>query len=90
VTDLMILAQSGSHPHSLSDEAFDVLFTRDRPIHFNYHGYPIELQGLLFGRPNLHRMTIEGSVAALPISSYSDCYADIVRRVQLLLRLTSV
>lgn len=62
VTDLMILENEGSHPHALSTEAFDNLFTPDRPIHFNYHGYPTELQGLLFGRPRLHRATIAGYV----------------------------
>jgi phosphoketolase len=62
VTDLMILGQSGSHPHSLSDADFETLFTKDRPVHFNYHGYPIELKGLLFGRPGLDRITIEGYV----------------------------
>ncbi|KAF9466555.1 phosphoketolase [Collybia nuda] len=60
VTDLMILSDSGSHPHSLSRDAFDTLFTKDKPIHFNYHGYPIELRGLLFGRPGWERITIEG------------------------------
>jgi xylulose-5-phosphate/fructose-6-phosphate phosphoketolase len=60
VTDLMILSATGSHPHALSDEAFDTLFTADKPIHFNYHGYPIELKGLLFGRPRLDRVSIEG------------------------------
>ncbi|KAJ7671559.1 phosphoketolase [Mycena polygramma] len=60
VTDLMILSAKASHPHALSDEAFDTLFTRDKAIHFNYHGYPIELKGLLFGRPRLERVSIEG------------------------------
>jgi len=60
VTDLMILANTGSHPHSLTHEAFNTLFTEDKAIHFNYHGYPIELKGLLFGRPNLDRISIEG------------------------------
>lgn len=60
VTDLMILAPSGSHPHSLTDDAFDTLFTKDKNVHFNYHGYPIELKGLLWGRPNLDRITMEG------------------------------
>lgn len=60
VTDLMILDNEGSHPHALSVEAFDDLFTADRPIHFNYHGYPNELKGLLFGRPRLDRVTIAG------------------------------
>jgi xylulose-5-phosphate/fructose-6-phosphate phosphoketolase len=60
VTDLMILAPSGSHPHSLTDEAFETLFTKDKSVHFNYHGYPIELKGLLWGRPNLDRISMEG------------------------------
>ncbi|KAK0235877.1 phosphoketolase [Armillaria nabsnona] len=60
VTDLMILAATGLHPHALSKNAFNNLFTEDKPIHFNYHGYPIELKGLLFGRPRLDRVSIEG------------------------------
>ncbi|KAL6303739.1 phosphoketolase [Sparassis latifolia] len=60
VTDLMILGPFGSHPHALSDLDFETLFTRDKPVHFNYHGYPGELKGLLFGRPDLDRVTMEG------------------------------
>ncbi|KAF8909774.1 phosphoketolase [Gymnopilus junonius] len=61
VTDLMILANTGFHPHALSEEAFNTLFTADKPIHFNYHGYPVELKGLLFGRRGLlERVTMEG------------------------------
>jgi len=60
VTDLMILAAGGTHPHALTDDDFDALFTRDRAVHINFHGYPIELKGLLFGRPNLDRVTLEG------------------------------
>ncbi|KAL2047306.1 hypothetical protein N7G274_001327 [Stereocaulon virgatum] len=59
VTDLLILKHEGGHPHALSHEDFDALFTADRPIHINYHGYPDEVKGLLFGRPNLHRVSIE-------------------------------
>jgi len=59
VTDLMILGTSGTHPHSLTDEDFDALFTADRPVHFNYHGYAQELKGLLFGRPSVNRISIE-------------------------------
>ncbi|KAF9048473.1 phosphoketolase [Panaeolus papilionaceus] len=60
VTDLMILGETGSHPHALTELGFKTLFTEDRAIHFNYPGYPIELKGLLFGRPNLDRVTIHG------------------------------
>ncbi|KAF2836866.1 putative phosphoketolase [Patellaria atrata CBS 101060] len=58
VTDLMVLGTEGLHPHALTDDAFDALFTKDRHIHFNYHGYETELGGLLFGRPNTRRVSI--------------------------------
>jgi xylulose-5-phosphate/fructose-6-phosphate phosphoketolase len=58
VTDLMILEAETQHPHSLSEEAFSSLFTPDKPIYFNYHGYSNEIRGLLFGRPNLERVSI--------------------------------
>ena len=37
VTDLMILGSFSSHPHALTDDAFDALFTEDVHVHFNYH-----------------------------------------------------
>lgn len=60
VTDLMVLATESSHPHALSQSQFTSLFTDDKPILFNYHGYQTELQGLLFGRPGTHRMDVQG------------------------------
>ncbi|KAH9945234.1 phosphoketolase [Epithele typhae] len=62
VTDLMILGPFGTHPHALSHEGFESLFTKNKPVIFNYHGYPSELKGLLFGRPNTHRMLIQGYI----------------------------
>lgn len=60
VTDLMVLETEGIHPHSLNDQDFESLFTADRAVHFNYHGYGTELKGLLFARPGTDRITIEG------------------------------
>jgi xylulose-5-phosphate/fructose-6-phosphate phosphoketolase len=70
VTDLMVLGAVGSHPHAMTNEDFNALFTEDKAVHFNYHGssfkfvidigYRTELQGLLFHRPNLDRVSIEG------------------------------
>ena len=60
VTDLMILDNEGAHPHALLNDTFNNLFTSDRNIHFNYHGYAAELEGLLFGRPHLDRASING------------------------------
>ncbi|KAF4621951.1 hypothetical protein G7Y89_g14395 [Cudoniella acicularis] len=58
VTDLMILEAETLHPHSLTDDKFSSLFTPDKPIHINYHGYSNEIKGLLFGRLNLSRVSI--------------------------------
>ena len=60
VTDLMILEPFGAHPHSLSDDDFDNLFTRDRRIVINYHGYSRDIAGLVFGRKNIGRVHVEG------------------------------
>ncbi|KAL2133158.1 hypothetical protein VTI74DRAFT_2819 [Chaetomium olivicolor] len=62
VTDLMILVPESKHPHALSRERFVELFTEDRPVIFNYHGYPTELQGILFGRPGTERMNVAGYI----------------------------
>lgn len=50
VTDLMILSENSVHPHALSQELFDGLFTRDVPILFNFHGYTTAIKGLLGDR----------------------------------------
>jgi xylulose-5-phosphate/fructose-6-phosphate phosphoketolase len=60
VTDLMILAAEPRHPHSLKEAAFVDMFTADKAVVFNYHGYAAELQGLLFGRPGMERMSVSG------------------------------
>ena len=40
VVDLFKLQPNTEHPHGLSDADFDSLFTVDKPIIFNFHGYP--------------------------------------------------
>jgi xylulose-5-phosphate/fructose-6-phosphate phosphoketolase len=57
VVDLMTLQPKSEHPHGLSDKAFDVLFTKDKPIIFAFHGYPWLIHRLTYRRtnhPNLH------------------------------------
>jgi xylulose-5-phosphate/fructose-6-phosphate phosphoketolase len=57
VVDLMRLEPEEEHPHGLSHDAFDRLFTTDRPIVFAYHGYPTLIHELTYRRrnhPNLH------------------------------------
>ncbi len=60
VTDLMVLSAETTHPHALGEKEFTELFTEDQSVLFNYHGYATELQGLLFGRPQLQRMQVHG------------------------------
>src|SRR5579884_1014268 len=40
VVDLFKLVPETEHPHGMPDREFDTLFTTDRPIVFNFHGYP--------------------------------------------------
>ncbi len=57
VVDLFRLQPASEHPHGLSDRDFDSLFTLDRPIIFNFHGYPWLIHRLAYRRrnhPNLH------------------------------------
>ncbi|GAA4614405.1 phosphoketolase family protein [Saccharopolyspora hordei] len=52
VVDLMRLQDEREHPHGLSDAEFDSLFTRDKPVIFNYHGYPWLIHRLTYRRHN--------------------------------------
>jgi len=52
VVDLMTL--QGEHPHGLNDKDFDVLFTKDKPIIFAFHGYPWLIHRLTYRRTNRH------------------------------------
>ena len=57
VVDLFKLQPPSEHPHGLSDRDFDSLFTLDKPIIFNFHGYPWLIHRLAYRRtnhPNLH------------------------------------
>ena len=50
ITDLLILGSVGAHPHALGEDAFESLFTVDKPVIVNFHGYPKDISGLLFSR----------------------------------------
>ena len=60
VVDLMTLQSDTEHPHGFSDEAFDALFTRDRPVIFAYHGYPYLIHRLTYRRANHDNMHVHG------------------------------
>jgi xylulose-5-phosphate/fructose-6-phosphate phosphoketolase len=57
VVDLYKMTPDSEHPHGLSERDFDSLFTVDRPVIFNFHGYPWLIHRLAYRRtnhPNLH------------------------------------
>lgn len=60
VVDLMTLQPKEEHPHGLSDKEFDVLFTKDKPIIFAYHGYPSLIHRLTYRRNNHQNLHVRG------------------------------
>ncbi|MBK1655173.1 phosphoketolase family protein [Allochromatium vinosum] len=60
VVDLFKLQPAGEHPHGLSDADFDSLFTKDRPIIFNFHGYPWLIHRLAYRRTNHKNLHVRG------------------------------
>ena len=60
VVDLMKLQPPSEHPHGLSDEKFDALFTTDRPIIFAFHAYPWLIHRLTYRRTNHHNLHVRG------------------------------
>ncbi len=66
VVDLMKLESNLVHPHGLTNEEFDNLFTKDKPIIFNFHGYPKFIHELTISRTNknidVHGYMEEGTI----------------------------
>jgi phosphoketolase len=52
VVDLFRLQPESEHPHELNDRAFDSLFPTDKPVVFNFHGYPTLIHRLTYRRTN--------------------------------------
>jgi xylulose-5-phosphate/fructose-6-phosphate phosphoketolase len=60
VVDLMKLQPQSEHPHGLSDNDFDALFTRDKHVIFAYHGYPWLIHRLTYRRHNHENLHVRG------------------------------
>lgn len=60
VVDLMKLQPASEHPHGLSDDDFDVLFTTDKPVIFAFHGYPWLIHRLTYRRTNHRNIHVRG------------------------------
>lgn len=60
VIDLMVLQPEREHPHGLSDQEFDEMFTIDKPIIFAFHGYPWLIHRLTYKRTNHKNLHVRG------------------------------
>jgi xylulose-5-phosphate/fructose-6-phosphate phosphoketolase len=60
IVDLYKLAPASEHPHGLSDKDFDSLFTLDKPILLNFHGYPWLIHRLAYRRNNHKNLHVRG------------------------------
>jgi xylulose-5-phosphate/fructose-6-phosphate phosphoketolase len=60
VVDLFKLQPNSEHPHGLSDWDFDSLFTVDKPVIFNFHGYPQLIHRLAYRRTNHSNIHVRG------------------------------
>ena len=66
VVDLMKLQSPETHPHGMSNQDYDAIFTKDKPIIFNFHGYPSLIHQLTYKRHNknlhVHGYIEEGTI----------------------------
>lgn len=60
VVDLYKLTSPSEHPHGMSDQDFDSLFTTDKPVIFNFHGYPWLIHRMTYRRTNHDNFHVRG------------------------------
>ena len=60
VVDLYRLQSEKEHPYGLSNKEFDILFTPDKPVIFNFHGYPWLIHKLAYRRTKQERIHVRG------------------------------
>ena len=66
VVDLMKLESNVKHPHGLTENEYNMLFTTNKPIIFAFHGYPSLIHQLTYKRENknmhVHGYLEEGTI----------------------------
>jgi xylulose-5-phosphate/fructose-6-phosphate phosphoketolase len=60
VVDLYRMRPATEHPHGLSGPEFDALFTTDKPVIFNFHGYPWLIHKLAYRFTNHENLHVRG------------------------------
>jgi xylulose-5-phosphate/fructose-6-phosphate phosphoketolase len=72
VVDLMKLEPNTEHPHGLTDDEFDAIFTKDKPVVFAFHGYPWLIHRLTYRRTNHGNIHVRGYKEEGTITTYFD------------------
>ncbi|WP_338035007.1 hypothetical protein [Lamprobacter modestohalophilus] len=60
VVDLYKLQPASEHPHGSSEREFDALFTTNKPVIFNFHGYPWLIHKLVYRFKNHEKLHVRG------------------------------
>ena len=60
VVDLYRMQPASEHPHGSTEREFDSLFTTDRPVIFNFHGYPWLIHKLAYRFTNHENLHVRG------------------------------
>jgi len=60
VVDLFKLQPASEHPHGSTEREFDGLFTTDKPIIFNFHGYPWLIHRLAYRFAGHNHLYVRG------------------------------
>jgi xylulose-5-phosphate/fructose-6-phosphate phosphoketolase len=60
VVDLFRLVPNTEHPHGLTNDEFEAIFTREKPVVLNFHGYPWLIHRLTYRRPGQHNLHVRG------------------------------
>ena len=91
VVDLMKMESHDKHPHGLTDDDYDSLFTKDKPIIFAFHGYPRLIHELMYRRHNqnvhVHGYQEEGTITTpfdMRVQNEIDRFHLVIDAVQML------
>jgi len=86
VVDLMTLQPQSEHPHGLADEEFELIFTKDKPIIFAFHGYPWLIHRLTYRRRNHDNIHVRGyKEEGTTTTPFDMCVLNNIDRFQLAL-----